>query len=192
TGEPPFSGPNPRATIALRFQGPPTSIRKLRPEVPVALADAVEKSLALEPAERFASARDFDSALDLVEQHWNASVRLPSIRRRFALVAGPLILTAVALLAARPHLGHRRLNPRRIAVAGLSNETGDSTADPLGRMVKSWIMDRLSRTAGVTVVTSAIVVPARHDEHLAASDVDDPERLHQLAEETRAGTLISG
>jgi hypothetical protein len=46
--------------------------------------------------------------------------------------------------------------------------------------------------AGIEVVTSATVVPAQHDAHLAQSAVDDPARLHLLATETRAGTLVSG
>jgi hypothetical protein len=59
-------------------------------------------------------------------------------------------------------------------------------------MVASWITDRLSRIAGIEVVTSATVVPAQHDAHLAQSPVDDPARLHLLSAETRAGTLVSG
>jgi hypothetical protein len=42
------------------------------------------------------------------------------------------------------------------------------------------------------VATSATVVPAQHDQHLAQTDADDPARLRQLATETRAGTLVSG
>jgi TolB-like protein len=80
----------------------------------------------------------------------------------------------------------------RVAVAALSNETGDTTLAPLGSMVASWITDRLSRTPGVRVITSAIVVPAQHDQHVAGSDADDPMWLHILATETRAGTLVSG
>jgi hypothetical protein len=74
----------------------------------------------------------------------------------------------------------------------LSNETGDSTLAPLGQMVASWITDGLGSTAGIEVVTSAAVVPALHDQHLAQSGADDPARLHILAAETRAGTLVSG
>ena len=100
----------------------------------------------------------------------------------------------VAALAG--HAAHRvdppRLDPRRVAVAALSNETGDSALGPLGQMVASWITDRLGGTAGIQVVTSATVVPAQHDQHLAQGDVDDPARLHFLATETRAGTLVSG
>jgi hypothetical protein len=77
-------------------------------------------------------------------------------------------------------------------VAAFSNESGDTAMTPLGERIAGWITDRLSREPGVAVVTSAIVVPAQHDEHLAESAVDDPERLQRLATETQAGTLVSG
>ncbi len=99
----------------------------------------------------------------------------------------------MSLVAARiPHHRLPGLNPRRVAVAALSNETGDTTLAPLGLMVASWITDRLSGMPGVAVVTSATVVPAQHDQHFTNTDADDPEELHALAVETRAGTLVSG
>jgi hypothetical protein len=104
--------------------------------------------------------------------------------------AGALVLVAIALQW--PDGDPARLDPRRVAVAALSNETGDSTLAPLGPMVASWITDGLGSAAGIEVVTSATVVPAQHDQHLAQSGADDPARLRILAAETRAGTLVSG
>jgi len=120
---------------------------------------------------------------------------LGRVARRIAAITGPLALGAVVLLATQ--LPHRRmaragLNPRRVAVAVPSNETGDSSLSPLGSMVASWITDRLSRSGAVEVVTSATVVPAQRDAHLAGHGLDDPDRLRTLALETRAGTLVSG
>jgi hypothetical protein len=195
TGEPPFSGPTARATIARRFQGPPVPLRQRRPEVPPAVAAVVEKALAIEPADRFATGAAFATALAAAQRRGGIGRLRARVlgRRGFALVAGALGVIALAVAAAQaPHHHGARLNPRRIAVAALSNETGDTTLTPLGRMVGWWITDRLSRAPGVAVVISAIVVPAQHDQHLAESDADDPERLHRLAAETRAGTLVSG
>ncbi len=61
-GEPPFSGPNPQATLIRRFQGPP---RPLRPmvQVPEHVEAAILRSLARDPAERFATAAEFADAL---------------------------------------------------------------------------------------------------------------------------------
>jgi eukaryotic-like serine/threonine-protein kinase len=61
-GEPPFKGPNPQATLMRRFMGPP---RPLRPmvQIPEHVEAAIIRSLAKDPAERFATAADFAGAL---------------------------------------------------------------------------------------------------------------------------------
>ena len=192
-GEPPFSGATARATIARRFQGPPVPLRQRRPDVPAAVAAVVEKALAIEPADRFATGAEFASALAAVEPRSGIAGLRARGWRALAVVAGSLAILSLALAAAgTPHRPRTRLDPRRVAVAALSNETEDTTLTPFGELVGRWITDRLSSAPGVAVVTSAIVVPARHDQHLAESDADDPERLHRLAVETRAGTLVSG
>ena len=62
SGEPPFLGPTPQATLTRRFTGPP---RKLRPFVEVAehMETAIFRALARERGERFATADDFAAAL---------------------------------------------------------------------------------------------------------------------------------
>jgi len=193
TGEPPFTGPTTHATIARRFQGPPVPVRQLRPKVPAAVAAAVEKALAIEPSQRYATVKDFAQALAAPARRDRLS--LSRSARRIAGIAGPLALVAVVLLATqlpRRRMAGAVLNPKRVAVAALSNETGDSTLSPLGLMVASWITDRLSRSGQVAVVTSATVVPAQRDAHLAGGGLDDPDRLRALALETQAGTLVSG
>lgn len=186
-GEPPFSGPSARAIIARRFQGAPAPVRARRPDVPLGVEVAIERALEVDPAARFATGAEFSAALAAAERR--AGWRRPAL----ALLAGAL---GVALLSvgagAIPHRRSHHLNPMRVAVAALSNETGDTTLAPLGPMVASWITDRLGATRDVVVVTSAIVVPAQHDRHFADSALDDPERLQRLAAETRAGTLVSG
>jgi eukaryotic-like serine/threonine-protein kinase len=61
-GEPPFHGPTPQATLMRRFTGPP---RPLRPVVQVseAVEAALIRALARNPADRFATAREFADAL---------------------------------------------------------------------------------------------------------------------------------
>ena len=62
SGEPPFHGPTPQATLMRRFTGPP---RPLRPvvQVPEATEAALIRALARNPADRFATAREFADAL---------------------------------------------------------------------------------------------------------------------------------
>ena len=94
----------------------------------------------------------------------------------------------MTLLPGRPQAGApERLDPRRVAVATLSNETGERRFAPLGDQVEAWITIRGGRLREAEVVTSATTVPAR-----ARGVSDGPERLQALAEETRAGTLVTG
>ena len=63
TGEPPFKGPTPAATLMRRFAGPP---RPLRPVFPVseAVEAAIMRALDKEPDQRFATMPEFLDALD--------------------------------------------------------------------------------------------------------------------------------
>jgi serine/threonine-protein kinase len=62
SGEAPFRGPTPQATLMRRFTGPP---RPLRPvvNVPEAVEAAIFRSVARDPNERFATAAEFAAAL---------------------------------------------------------------------------------------------------------------------------------
>jgi tRNA A-37 threonylcarbamoyl transferase component Bud32/TolB-like protein len=185
-GEPPFLGRSAQTVIARRFQGPPVPLHQRYPEVPSQVSAAVEKALAVDPSARFTQVEDFMDALSL-----RKSQRLPARWR--GAVAGGLGIVVLLLLVGWPLSREGgRLDPRRVAVASLSNKTGSSSLAPLGELVQAWIIDRLSRAGVAEVVTSATMVPAQHDERLAGNEWDDPERLRALAQETRAGTLVSG
>ncbi len=62
-GEPPFSGGSPRAVMARHVTETPRSIRGLRPEVPVAVEQALARALEKDPEQRFTSAAEFVAAL---------------------------------------------------------------------------------------------------------------------------------
>jgi tRNA A-37 threonylcarbamoyl transferase component Bud32 len=186
-GEPPLHGPSVSATVARRFQGPPRALHERRPEVPAAVSAAVQKALAADPAARFQRVEDFAAVLHTPPRRRRIAVR------GVAVLAGGLAVAAITLVAGRPAPSEEpRLDPRRVAVAALSNDTRDSSLDLLGSQIAAWITDRLSRAGTVEVVTSAIVVPGRHDARETPSAAEGPEQLHSLAEETRAGTLVTG
>jgi len=66
-GGPPFTGPTPQAVIARRFVGTPPRLRAVRPVVPGRVESVVSKSLALLPAERFATAGELAAAIQAAE-----------------------------------------------------------------------------------------------------------------------------
>jgi len=62
-GEPPFTGPTAQAIAARRLTGEAPSVRQYRSTVPEQIEQAVRKSLAAVPADRFSSAGEFARAL---------------------------------------------------------------------------------------------------------------------------------
>ncbi|MFL5403461.1 MAG: protein kinase domain-containing protein [Gemmatimonadales bacterium] len=63
SGQPPFAGSSPRATMARHAIEPPPSIRSLRPTVPLAIDLALQRAMAKAPDERFATMAEFCEAL---------------------------------------------------------------------------------------------------------------------------------
>jgi serine/threonine protein kinase len=61
-GEPPFKGPTPQATLMRRFMGPPRPLRPMA-SISEAVEQAIMRSLARDPADRFATAAEFADAL---------------------------------------------------------------------------------------------------------------------------------
>jgi len=61
-GEPPYTGPSPQAIVAKRLTGPPPPLGAVR-DVSPALEQVIHQALARNPADRFASCREFARAL---------------------------------------------------------------------------------------------------------------------------------
>jgi formylglycine-generating enzyme required for sulfatase activity len=103
TGQPPFSGATPTAVLMKRLTGPPTSVMKLRAEIPQGLSDVIEGCLAQDPQDRFQTAGDVARALGgatpVSAGHPTAEIvfKMRRARRRWTLFAS---LGAVALAAA--------------------------------------------------------------------------------------------
>ncbi|MFI5311011.1 MAG: protein kinase [Gemmatimonadales bacterium] len=64
-GEPPFTGPSAQAIIAKRFMSPIPKVRVTR-DVPEALDDAITRSLARTPVDRFRTGAEFAEALRVI------------------------------------------------------------------------------------------------------------------------------
>ena len=62
SGEPPFYGPTPQATLRRRFTGPPSRLRPFV-QVPEQMEAAILRALARDPAERLATAEEFAAAI---------------------------------------------------------------------------------------------------------------------------------
>jgi serine/threonine-protein kinase len=115
-GEPPFTGPNVQAMIARRLAGPAPSLAVIRDEIPEQLESAVRKALARVPADRFATAEQFATAISEPTVSRSAASRIahataaeprqatgPSagrpLARRPRVIAGVAVAAAVAASA---------------------------------------------------------------------------------------------
>ncbi len=106
SGEPPHSGSSAQAIIAKLMTSEPQPLNTLRSTIPVNVACAVEKALAKLPADRFASAQEFASALQnssftIASKSTRASAEHSAATRRLQRVAtGAVVLAGLFLAAA--------------------------------------------------------------------------------------------
>jgi serine/threonine-protein kinase len=146
-GEPPVTGPTPRAMIAKLMTERPMSLRVVRDVVPPSLDDAVMRALAKAPTDRFPSAREFADALTAPEvsaTHDIGARGRPSsaaARRTRTIAIATLGVLGVVGAYAIVRNGISRASTsaplgadtpaviRSIAVLPLDNYSGDSTQD---------------------------------------------------------------
>jgi serine/threonine-protein kinase len=111
-GEPPFTGPTAQAIVARLLTTPPASLIATRNTVPVHVEQAVLAALAKLPADRFATAAEFASALrspasNAMVSHYAG----PPLGVRRARFRDPLVLglgaTVIALVATAATLATR-------------------------------------------------------------------------------------
>jgi tetratricopeptide (TPR) repeat protein len=96
SGDPPFTGRTPQAILARQMQERTPSLEVVRPELPVAVFDVVERALAKVPAERFQSVEELSQALDAVQSAERLRIRPSRWRSRVGALA---LAAAVALTA---------------------------------------------------------------------------------------------
>ena len=113
TGKPPFSGRTKPETLAAIIRDEPEPIATLNTKVPPPLRWIVERCLAKEPGQRYASTEDLARDLTSVREHlseasFSGSVSAMPTPRRWRLLAG--IAVSLAAIAVGVGIG-RRLAP---------------------------------------------------------------------------------
>ncbi len=139
-GDPPFTGRTAAAILARHVQEPPPSLRVVRPTVPIAVQDALERALAKVPADRYAMVTGFATALEQARRRWWTRRRVAR-----ATTLSMLGLTAVALwrfvLSPPPPL-----DPNKVVVFPLVDRSGGSAGEDVASMIES----ALEQTAPLT------------------------------------------
>ncbi len=197
-GEPPYTGPTPQAVVARRLTGPPPPLGAVR-DVPEALEQAIQKALARNPADRFATGRDFSRTLaDAAASPRGSTAPRVKIRaaralsRRWLAIASLLVLAVASALAwmtfgrspdaAPPSESRLAVLPFSVPAAG-----------QFGYLVEGMV-DLLSRNLN-GVGEQVTVDPGRVMSMLSADErrgVQEAERGREIARRLGAGRYILG
>jgi TolB-like protein len=144
-GEPPFGGGTSVSIMKKLFTEPPPPLASLRGDVPAFVANAVDRALQKDPADRFASAAGFVSALRLARRDF---VTEPAAARELAeYLATPEETRAIASVAVLP----------------LANIGGDPELEYFCDGMTEELISTLARLSGVRVAsrTSAFAFKGR-------------------------------
>jgi len=196
-GEPPFTGPTAQAIIArhsLDSVSPPSIVRATIPE---AAEDAILRALAKVPADRFPTTALFAEALTRPSRVTGAS-RWTGARSgrkgwrpapRVLLGAGAVAIVVAGWLATRALRSRAStaaaaggLDPRRIAVLYLEDQSAGRTLGFLANGLTEALIGQLAQVPSLTVISKNGIAPYR-DPAIAADSV---------GRALEAGTVVRG
>jgi TolB-like protein/Tfp pilus assembly protein PilF len=175
-GEPPYTGATAQQIIVKRFTDPVPSVRKVRPSVPDAVDQAVQRALAPVPADRYATAAEFARALQPLPATATppaATVTTPpaapaapppaapAVRPRrmpvaaITLALGFLIGLGVLFAWRKSHSGaDGSTGPKRVAVLPFEN-LGDSADAYFADGMTDEVRGKLAQLSGLAVIARA-------------------------------------
>ncbi|UCG86107.1 MAG: protein kinase [Gemmatimonadota bacterium] len=188
-GEPPQTPADRLSVSEGRLTDTPTGHRRRLEALPRPIVQALSRSLADHPADRFNSAKQFAKALAPPKR--GPVAWIPWQNKAIVAAISTTVLLAVAIAAwLVRRAGETPIVADRVLVAGIQNETGDSTLNPLGKMVADRLTLGLEETGLVEVVDARAV---------AADPLGSDSAGRQgaalgmaLAQQVGAGMVLSG
>ena len=194
-GTPPFAHLSGLVT-ARRFTEPPPSLSTSRRELSGDVDVVVRRALALDPAERFATAGEFARALEAALPSHSALGGRRSLSRRRVLAASAAllaVLTTVAVVAGvlrRPRTS--TLDPHVIAVLPFRVSGADRSSGYLREGMLDLLATKLTGVGGFRAVDSRSLLSVwRRAGGTAERDLTQAEAL-ALARRLGAGRLLQG
>jgi tetratricopeptide (TPR) repeat protein len=193
-GQPPFGGPTAQAILARHAVDPVPSLRTVRSTVPLGVEHAIDKALAKVPADRFATAGEFVTALDQAATAGMVLRRRARVRSRWLLLgAGAIIILLLSIGSAlRRSASVAPLNPELVAVLPFRT----AGASPELAWLHEGLVDLLAIALGTDGALRAVEPRAvlsawgrlagEHSEEIT------PEAARDLAESVGAGSVIDG
>jgi len=184
-GEPPFTGPTPRAVAAKHMRQSVPSVRITRPGVSPDVDRVIRTAMAKAPADRFPDAAGFATALAGGAARPGRRVAPRRWTGVFVAVGVAVVLTAIAAQwtrwrAARTSPGP--VEPRRVAVLYFEPEGDDRQLQIVAAGLTQDLIDQLSQVRGLQVVSANGVRPYR----------DRPVPLDSLVAALSVGSVVAG
>ena len=176
SGALPISGKSAMDFMMRQIMEPPTPLAAVAPDVPIAIASAIHRALAKDPADRFASATDFRDALaDAmagVPQKQSRQSAVPAIALVDLSFVGPpdqswiAVGLREAMSAALGGRANMRLIDRSRVVSAVGNDVGigdDAKAIGIAQAVGAkWIAWGNCQCAGDRVRVSLVLAESEH------------------------------
>ena len=183
-GGPPFTGVTPQAVMIQHVVAPLPALRERRPEVPDAVLQAIERALAKNPAERFATPAEFAAALEQGGSsggHGAVELRRRRSRRMTALVAGGALIVALAVAFGLAGRGEEHAETRAIAVLPFQN---------LGAAEDGYFTDGITEeiTSRLAMLPSLAVISRTSADQYRSSG----KPLKQIGKELGADYILEG
>jgi len=196
-GEPPFMGPTAQSVTTQHAQNSPPPLRLKRPGVPSLVEQVVVKSLHKLPADRFASAAEFEAALPHHQTPPEAQIptvatpvprRSPHVSRAGWALIGALTLAGALTATAFHRRSAPALDDSLYVVLPFRHRAATAPLLLTGDQCESLLHEALGRWSGVQMVDPLWVSDARSRRGDAASLKDGVA----IARERRAGRVVMG
>jgi len=192
----PFAATTMPRLMTERLRGTAARVGALRPGAPIRLQQIVARALAPDHEDRYDSGEAMAADLRLVERELSGGRPAPASPVRLpgrAWIAGGLVAfaaLAVGVVARSPT--SRRLDPSRIVVADLRNETGDTAAGAIGALAGDLISAGLATIPGLTVINSDLVLGASRQGSRRRITGGLGNGLRVLVDSMHIATVVSG
>ncbi len=183
SGEPPFQRSSISETLsAILKENPPT--------IATPLAPVIDRALAKDPAERYASMREV--AADLRKLRTPERPRLGTSARISAAVAGLALVLVAALYFGRPPRGIGASGRPAIAIMYFEDHTGAQEIRWLSRGLPDMLVTGLAQTPGLDVVSSERIHEILRQVGKDNLEAVDRGLVSDVARRAGAGAFVMG
>jgi tRNA A-37 threonylcarbamoyl transferase component Bud32/tetratricopeptide (TPR) repeat protein len=187
-GEPPFTGPTPQVIIARHVSEHVPSLAVARPNLPAAVKEVIERSLAKAAADRFSTAQAFSQALERAAQPGSRPASWARRRMRRALGAAAVLAVAIAVwrgITPRPHA----LDASRVIVFPFAVSGGQGWGARFGEDVGTALFTALNFTGSLVASDGWRLLDQRQRDNPRLLDEADTRRA---SDRTRARFVVDG